>query len=55
MDFYIDRNGQRIVVRGDASTISAENHMQIFARLASITNMHNPPSPPRGKGGGKKG
>jgi hypothetical protein len=22
-----------------------ENHMQVFARLARVTNMHNPPNP----------
>lgn len=34
-------------------TISKEGHMQIFARLASIKNMHGTPGVPKPKKGGK--
>jgi hypothetical protein len=47
-------NGQPVVVRTTDASISTENHMQVFARLASITNMHGTPGPRKGRGGGKK-
>lgn len=31
----------------------AENHMQVFARLAKVTNMHGHPGMRKPKGGGK--
>lgn len=34
---------------GKVNTISAENHMQVFARLARITNMHGTPGTKKGK------
>jgi hypothetical protein len=37
----------------DKDNISTENHMQVFARLSKITNMHGHPGPRKPKGGGK--
>jgi hypothetical protein len=34
----------RVEEMRDADNISTENHMQVFARLAKIVNMHNPPT-----------
>jgi hypothetical protein len=42
-------NGKSVQVRAtDTKTISTENHMAIFARLASITNMHGTPGQRKG-------
>lgn len=30
-----------------------ENHMQVFARLARVVNMHGRPGPRKPKGGGR--
>ena len=31
------------------NTISDENHMELFARLARVTNMHGPVGPRKGR------
>jgi hypothetical protein len=33
----------------DRDNISTENHMQVFARLASVKNMHGTPGDPHKK------
>lgn len=35
------------------NTIADENHMQMFSRLARVTNMHGTPGPRKGRGGKK--
>jgi hypothetical protein len=49
-------NGQKVAIADDVDTrsITTYGHMSLFARLAAITNMHNPPGPKKGKGGGKR-
>lgn len=39
------------VERGKVNTVSLENHMQVFARLAKITVMHGHPGERKKKGG----
>ena len=43
-------NGQKVVVRAtDTKTIADTDHMRLFARLASVTNMHGAPGQRKGK------
>lgn len=42
-------NGQKVMVRGTTKTMDTTDHKRTFARLAAITNMHNPPQPRKGK------
>lgn len=54
MDFYTTRNGQKVVIRPSTDKRPlGEDHMSIFARLASITNMHGTPGEPHHKRGRK--
>lgn len=54
MDFYTTRNGQKVVIRPSTDKRPlGEDHMSIFARLASITNMHGKPGEPHRNRGRK--
>ena len=52
MDFYVTRNGQKVAIRPSTDKRPLEeDHMSLFARLASITNMHGTPGKPHGSKG----
>lgn len=48
-------NDPHRIVNGKVETLSAENHMQVFARLAKIRQgeMHNTPGAPKPRKSGK--
>lgn len=50
--YYTTRNGQKVVIRPSTDKRPLEeDHMSLFARLASITNMHGKPGEPhKGRG-----
>lgn len=51
-DYYTNKSGVRIAIRPSTSRQPlGDDHMSVFARLASVTNMHGTPGQPHGKKG----
>ena len=52
VETYVNKNGVRIAIRpSNTHQPLGEDHMSLFARLASVINMHGTPGQPHGKKG----